>query len=135
VNPRKTYPIDPGLIPVFDRSGRANLGHALETVVLIELERRGFTATYLRTPSGREVDFLARHPDGRLELIQVCAVATAENTLERELAALEEAARLHPRATLRLLAATRDALPPRQVPGVIAQPAYEWILDAAPEEA
>ena len=39
VNPRKAYPVDPGLIPVFDRSGRANVGHALETAVLLELER------------------------------------------------------------------------------------------------
>ena len=30
-----------GLIPVFDPIGRANLGHARETAVLLELERRG----------------------------------------------------------------------------------------------
>ena len=41
VNPRKVYPVDPGLIPVFDRAPRANEGHALETVVALELERRG----------------------------------------------------------------------------------------------
>ena len=41
VNPRKVYPVDPGLIPVFDRAGRDNTGHALETVVALELERRG----------------------------------------------------------------------------------------------
>ena len=41
VNPRKAYPIDPGLISLYERAGRANLGHALETVVLLELERRG----------------------------------------------------------------------------------------------
>lgn len=52
VNPRKAYPVDPGLIPVFDRSGRANTGHALETAVLIELERRGASVTYVRTPEG-----------------------------------------------------------------------------------
>jgi uncharacterized protein len=40
VNPRKAYPVDPGPIPVFDRTGRSNIGHALETAVLIELERR-----------------------------------------------------------------------------------------------
>ena len=28
VNQRKAYPVDAGLIPVFDRTGRANLGHA-----------------------------------------------------------------------------------------------------------
>ncbi len=41
VNPRKVYAVDPALIPAFDRSGNANLGHALETAVLIELQRRG----------------------------------------------------------------------------------------------
>jgi hypothetical protein len=56
VNPRKAYPVDPGLIPVFDRSGRANLGHALETAVLIELERRRLAVTYVRTAGGYEVD-------------------------------------------------------------------------------
>src|SRR5205085_12597773 len=40
-NPRKVYPADPGLIHAFDVSGRANLGHALETAVFNELQRRG----------------------------------------------------------------------------------------------
>ena len=26
VNPRKAYPIDPGLIPIYERGGRDNLG-------------------------------------------------------------------------------------------------------------
>ena len=50
----------PGLIPVFDRTGRANLGHALETAVLLELERRGCDVIYVRTPERYDVDFLAR---------------------------------------------------------------------------
>jgi hypothetical protein len=40
VNPRKAYPVDPGLIALFERSGRSHTGRALETVVLLELERR-----------------------------------------------------------------------------------------------
>ena len=59
VNPRKVYPVDPGLIPVFDRTGRANPGHALETAVLLELERRGHEVTYVRTPKG----YLEKPPD------------------------------------------------------------------------
>lgn len=70
VNPRKAYPVDPGLIPVFDRSGKANVGHALETVVALDFERRGAEVTYVRTDFGHEVDFLARSPDGRKYLIQ-----------------------------------------------------------------
>ncbi|MBT4500216.1 MAG: ATP-binding protein, partial [Gemmatimonadetes bacterium] len=68
VNPRKAYPVDPGLIPIFDRSGKANLGHALETAVALELERRGAEIAYVRMANGREVDFLARYPEGNQEL-------------------------------------------------------------------
>jgi predicted AAA+ superfamily ATPase len=128
VNPRKAYPVDPGLIPLFDRVGRANLGHALETAVVLELERRRMSVTYVRTPEGHEVDFLARSPDGAVELIQVSADASGTAAAARELRALEEAGRLHRKATKRLLALTRDALPAEVPPEVIAQPAYEWLL-------
>jgi hypothetical protein len=128
VNPRKVYPVDPGLIPVFDHSGRANLGHALETAVLIELERRGATVTYVRTSEGYEVDFLARWPGREPELVQVCADATTEDAGKRELRALAEAGSQFPRAAARLLVLSRDALPAEVPPGVVAQPAYEWML-------
>jgi len=128
VNPRKTYPIDAGLIPIFDRTGRPNLGHALETAVLIELERRRYTVAYVRTPGGFEVDFSARSPDGETHLIQVCADASAPETAERELRALEEARALHPRARPWLLTATRDGAPMTVHAGITVQPAYQWML-------
>jgi predicted AAA+ superfamily ATPase len=103
VNPRKAYPVDPGLIPVFDRTGRANLGHALETAVRLELERRGASATYVRTREGHEVDFLARDPERGEMLIQVCAELGTPEARERETRALLEAAREHPRAGLHLI--------------------------------
>ncbi len=128
VNPRKAYPIDTRLIPIFDRSGRANTGHALESAVLLELERRRASVTYVRTAFGREVDFLARHEDGSEELIQACTDASSTETAQREVSALEEAMVAHPRATARLLVLTQDALP-RNVPsGVEAMPAYEWLV-------
>ena len=64
VNPRKAYPVDPGLIPVYQRSGRPNWGLALETVVFLELERRGHELAYVRTMEGHGVDFLAASPRG-----------------------------------------------------------------------
>jgi predicted AAA+ superfamily ATPase len=128
VNRRKAYPVDPGLIPVFDRTGRSNIGHALETAVLLELERRRAEVRYVKTAQGYEVDFLARHPSGQTELIQVCADAGAPNTAERELRSLREAGRMFPRAQKRLLTLTQDGLP-REVPAdVLAQPAYVWML-------
>lgn len=128
VNPRKAYPVDPGLIPVFDRSGRGNIGHSLETAVMIELERRRCAVTYVRTPGGFEVDFLARGAAGEAELIQVCADASDPATAERELRALVEAGELHPKAHKRLLTFTRDGAPAAAPPGVTVQPAYEWLL-------
>ena len=129
VNPRKAYPVDPGLIPVYDHTGRANLGHALETAVCIELERRRLDVTYVRTPRGYEVDFLARRGDQPPELIQVCAGLSDPDTAEREFRALEDAAGQWPEATRRVLTIADREAPLPAPDGVIVQPAYEWMLD------
>lgn len=128
VNPRKAYPVDAGLIPVFDRTGRANIGHALETAVLIELERRRLDVNYVRTGQGYEVDFLARGADGRRELIQVCADASDRGAAEREVRALTAAGEQFPDAGMRLLTLTRDGVPDTLPDGVVAQPAWVWML-------
>jgi uncharacterized protein len=129
VNPRKAYPIDMGLIPIFDRSGKANLGHALETCVLLELERRGAEVGYVHTEQGFEVDFLARFPGGREELIQVCANLDAPHTQEREVRALLDAAREHPSAGLHLIC--MDIPAQVEVPAAITvHSAVDWLLGA-----
>lgn len=128
VNPRKVYPVDQGLIPPFDRTGRANTGHALETAVLIELERRRCEVTYVRTADGYEVDFLARAPDGGELLIQVCADASDEETARCELRALREASRRWPKARRWLLTLTHDRMPPNLPEDVMCVPAYQWLL-------
>ena len=129
VNPRKAYPVDTGLIPVFDRTGRANLGHALETAVLIELERRRLDVTYVRTPRGHEVDFLVRGPQRRPELVQVCADLSDAAVVNRELRALAAAGEQFPEAVKRLLSLDRDNLPKTLPDGVVAETAWEWMLD------
>ena len=128
VNPRKVYPVDTGLMPIFDRTGRANLGHALETAVLVELERRGMEVTYVKTADGYEVDFLARTPDGQRELIQVSADLADENTARRELRALLAAAKEHPDAGLRLLTLHHSDVPPSLPDRVTCQSTLAWML-------
>ncbi|MBK8576268.1 MAG: ATP-binding protein [Elusimicrobia bacterium] len=128
VNPRKVYPIDPGLIPVFDRSGRANRGNALETAVLLQLDRRGADVSYVKTDGGFEVDFIARYPEGGEDLIQVCANLDDPSTRERETRALLESAREHPRAQKRLI--TLD-LWPSNIPhprGIHIHKASDWLM-------
>jgi len=128
VNPRKAYPIDPGLISLYERSGRINLGHALETAVFLELERRGYETDYVRTRDGYEVDFFARDPEGKATLIQVCTEVSDPGTYEREVRALAAAAAEYPGAIPLLL--TFDTLPPRlSLPKPLRwQPAIAWLL-------
>jgi len=128
VNPRKAYPVDPGLMRVYQRGEEADIGHALETAVLIELERRGAAVTYVRTRDDHEVDFLARYAGGASELIQVCADPSGEAATERELRALVEAGRGYPKARKRLLTLTQDRLPSSAPRGVAVEPAYGWLL-------
>ncbi len=127
VNPRKAYPVDMGLITMLDRSGRSNVGHALETAVLHELGRRGAQLSYVRTAAGTEVDFLARYADGRQELIQVCASLDAADTRERELRALEDAALEHPHAKRLLVALDHPEVMALPI-GVELVPAAQWLL-------
>lgn len=129
VNPVKTYPVDPGLIPVFDRTGRENLGHALENAVLVELLRRGAEVTWVKTSKGFEVDFLARFPGGETELIQVAAMLTDPATVEREVRALVDAQSDFKDARLRLLTLNQErGLAVPEGSGIEVTPAYEWIL-------
>ena len=127
VNPRKIYPIDPGFIPVFDRSGELNIGHALETCVLIELDRRGAEVSYIRSASGTEVDFLAHYPGGRQELIQVCSSLEDQATAERKARGLEDAAAGHPKADLVLITLTSGKA--HSIPANIRLvPVVSWLL-------
>jgi predicted AAA+ superfamily ATPase len=128
VNPRKAYPIDPGLISLYERTGRAHVGRALETVVFLELERRGCAIDYVRTRDGYEVDFVARDPAGGVTLIQACTDVGDADTAAREVRALAAAAAEYPDAIPLLL--TFDTLPPRtRLPASLHwQPAIAWLL-------
>ncbi len=128
-NPRKIYPADPGLVRAFDASGRANVGRSLETAVFNELQRRGADMGYVRGERGWEVDFLARYVDGREELLQVCADTSDGTVLEREVRALQDAQREHPRAVLRLIILDRDSGPRGGLPGIEILPASDWLLE------
>jgi predicted AAA+ superfamily ATPase len=127
VNPRKVYPIDTGLIPIFDRSGKANLGHALETAVFLELVRRGAEVAYVRTANGFEVDFYVRSLAGREQLIQVCASIDQPATLAREIRALQDATADFPRADLLMVTLDQPAL--FNIPeGITVIAARDWLL-------
>ena len=115
VNPRKVYPADTGLIPVFDRSGKSNAGHALEAVVFHELQRRGCSIGYWKTAAGHEVDFAVITGSGERQLIQVCITLDDLETRERELRALQEA-RMEFRDARYLILTLESRLPYPEMP-------------------
>lgn len=128
VNPRKVYPVDPAIGPVFDRSRKQNLGHALEVAVHNELARRGAETAYVKTAEGREVDFLSRNADGSQWLIQVTADIDDPDTRERECRALQAAAQSMP-ADRQIILTAESRLPTPSVPAPIeVVPAWMWML-------
>lgn len=128
-NPRKIFPVDPGLIGAFDTSGRPNLGHALETAVLNELESRKAEVGYVRTDDGLEVDFRVRHRGQAPELIQVCADLSDAVTLARELRALRSAAQAEPSARQLLLVMSADVASGIDGGHVEIRSACDWMLE------
>ncbi len=133
VNPRKIYPIDTGLVALYERTGHTNVGHALETTVLLELERRGYgPIDYVKTKEGYEVDFRAQAPDGRTWLIQVAATVSDPDTWQREIRALASAAAAEPNATALLLTADTIRAPNQPPPPLIWQAVTEWFLSETP---
>ena len=109
--------------------GRSHQGRALETAVLLELERRGWEVSYLRTAEGWEVDFFAHRPGEAPLLVQVCLDTADDATWEREVRALRSAGRAYGDARLSLV--TLDASPPphRLPDRVVWTPAGRWLLE------
>ena len=111
--------------------GEKGFVHLLETAVFIELQRRQADISYVKTPDGYEVDFLARHPDNSEELIQVCTSIDDPGTLAREVRALQDAANEYPRAK-QLILTLESRLPfPAVPPPIQVLPAWQWMLQAA----
>jgi len=128
VHPRKVYPIDMGFIPFYTAPRPFPVGHALETCVLIELLRCRREVSYLRTPAGYEVDFVALAPEGAVQLVQVCADLTDPATHAREVRALLDAAPQFPSPSLHIIT-LQTAPPPEAHPEIQYHNAAAWLLN------
>jgi len=89
VNLRKIYPIDTGLVRAFHYDTGVDRGRLLETLVFLDLRRRGLQITYFRSEQGFEVDFFARSLEAEPQAIQVAETIADPQTRQRELRALE----------------------------------------------
>ena len=84
----KFYATDLGVKKIKTNSKEVNYSHALENVVYNELVNKGYDV-YIGKTKTSEIDFIASNDKG-LKYIQVCYSLKDENTLKRELEALEE---------------------------------------------
>ncbi len=90
-NPRKMYVIDSGLSRAFTFSLNNNTGHLFENMIYLDLRRQGHKIHYYLTKERYEVDFLSEDRLGNKCLYQVVWDATNQQTMERELRALDAA--------------------------------------------
>jgi predicted AAA+ superfamily ATPase len=89
--PKKCFCIDTGMVANYLVRNRADIGRLFETLVFIDLKRRGFRIFYYRTKSGAEVDFVVAGENGDPLIIQVCFDISDDQTRQREERTLSEA--------------------------------------------
>jgi predicted AAA+ superfamily ATPase len=90
-NPKKVYCIDHSLVTSVSSGILVNSGHLLENLVFTALRRMTPDICYVKTRSGREVDFIASLEDRSRMLVQVCESLADPQTRKREITALSEA--------------------------------------------
>jgi len=91
VNEKKYYSIDFGLSNLMRVPNREFRGSDLESMVFLELLRRGYTIYYYKTSNGLEVDFVVEKDNRIVQLIQVSKTLKDEKTRKRELAPFAKA--------------------------------------------
>jgi predicted AAA+ superfamily ATPase len=90
LNDRKYYSADLGLSNLYRVANLKNRGNDLETIVSIELQRRGYEIHYYKTISNHEIDFVVSKDNTIVELIQVTSSLDDEKTKKRELEVFEK---------------------------------------------
>ena len=99
-----------------------DLDHILENIVYLELIRRGYKV-YIGKSGDKEIDFIAENSQGR-QYFQVAYTVRDENTLKRELSALESINDHYPKYIL-----TMDIDPDIDYNGIRKINVLDWLLD------
>lgn len=94
----KYYAVDPSLRRALLGQKRPNMGSRLESIVYLELKRRGYEV-YVGSLGNKEVDFVAIH-DGLKEYYQVSLTVQDEKTYQREIAPFLEIKDNYPKILL-----------------------------------
>ena len=107
-NDKKYYSIDLGLSNIMRVPNLQTRGDDLESVVFLELLRRGFKVYYYKTSNGLECDFIVEKDNKIKELIQVTFSLKDEKTKKRELRVFSKAIQELQLKDVTLLVITED---------------------------
>ena len=87
---KKYYAVDLGLIDaVLGLPSNADVGHRLENLVFLELNKRYDGRVWVGKNYEKEIDFVAKRPDGVLDYYQVAETVAEASIFEREVGSLE----------------------------------------------
>ena len=84
-NDKKYYSIDTGLSNILRVPNLQTRGNDIESIVFIDLLRRGYKVYYYKTSNSLEIDFLVQKDQNITALIQVTKSLKNEKTKKREL--------------------------------------------------
>ncbi len=90
INEKKYYSCDLGLSNIFRVPNLQTRGDDLETVVFLELKRKGYDIFYYKTANDLEIDFIISENNSIKGLIQVSKSIKDKKTLAREIASFEK---------------------------------------------
>lgn len=125
--PRKVYAFDPGFIAAVGFRAGADSGRLLESLVAIELARRGREFYTYKDPGGKEVDFVIRDGGVTSDLIQVCYDLSDPKTRKREVTGLLRAAEELACENLLVLTWEEEAEIAVQGKTIRLCPAWKWL--------
>jgi hypothetical protein len=126
-NPFKTFAADTGLRNAISFKFSRDLGRLYETVVAIELKRKGKEFYYWKTSHREEVDFVIKEEKIK-QLIQVCHEIDEPAVKKRELKSLLEASK--ELKCRNLLVITDDYEAEERIEGRLVKfaPLWKWLL-------
>lgn len=129
----KVYAVDVAMMDQRDNAfAGENLGHRLETIVLIHLMRKckieGLDVYYLSDRSG-ECDFIVCRGNTVIQAVQVSYDISAKKTRSREIKGLLLAARKTGCSNLLLLTDNENNIVTESGQTIKIQPVYDWCLE------
>lgn len=119
----KYYVADVALRDMLVRTSSSDIGHILENLVYLELQRRGYQLFVGQLGADGEVDFVAIRDD-RAEYYQVAATTLSEDVLVRELAPLQKIRDNYPKYLLTLDTVFAES----EYSGVQKKNVLNWVL-------